>query len=180
MVQANAPSKEVLVQALKSTGRDLVEKLRGLSPGAFERGCYENGWNGREVLAHVASIEWTYPRLLDMARSNAGEAAPKTEATRPASSIYSTPTGAPSGKILSYNDRQVEKRAEMSAAELIDEFEQNRKATIFAVEAAEDEIFGKTIRSAGGIEGPLATVIQMVAVLHVQGHVDDIVKVART
>ncbi len=61
MTQPSVPSKDELLQILRSNGAEVVAKLRGLPPEAFEQGRYENGWNGRQILAHVASIEWTYP-----------------------------------------------------------------------------------------------------------------------
>ena len=68
----------------------------------------------------------------------------------------------------------------MSVAEVIDEFETNRKQTIAAVEAADEELFSKEIRSAGGIKGSAGQVLNMVAVMHVQGHVADIVRSAQS
>ena len=59
-------------------------------------------------------------------------------------------------------------------ADLLAEFEKNRAATIRAVEAADEALFARRIRSAGGIVGPLATVFLQVAVLHVLGHARDI------
>jgi hypothetical protein len=59
-------------------------------------------------------------------------------------------------------------------AELLDEFERNRAATIAAVEATDERLFGQHIRSAGGVVGPLAEVFHQVAVAHVLGHTRDI------
>jgi hypothetical protein len=73
----------------------------------------------------------------------------------------------------SYNDRQVAKREGLSVAELVAEFERNRTATIEAVEAADEALFSRQIRSAGGVVGPLALVFQLVAVEHVVGHARD-------
>jgi hypothetical protein len=73
-----------------------------------------------------------------------------------------------------YNERQVAKRAHLSPADLLAEFEQNRAATIAAVEAADEALFARPIRSAGGVVGPLGVVFQAVAVLHVLGHAHDI------
>jgi hypothetical protein len=73
-----------------------------------------------------------------------------------------------------YNDRQVAKREHMTVAELLAEFEKNRAATIRAVEAADDELFGRRIRSAGGVVGPLALVFHQIAVAHVLAHARDI------
>jgi hypothetical protein len=68
----------------------------------------------------------------------------------------------------------VEKRADATVEELIDEFEKNRAATIAAFESADEALFSVPIRSAGGITGPLGTVLHYVAVLHVNQHVKDI------
>jgi hypothetical protein len=123
------------------------------------------------VLAHVAGIEWTYPRLIGVAEEqrNAKQTAeqPPEKPNRPAQ-----------GGIGSYNDRTVERYAATSVAELIDIFDENRATLIAAVEAADDDLFSIPIRSSGGIPGPLGTVLNYVAVLHVNGHVSDIVAAA--
>ncbi len=75
---------------------------------------------------------------------------------------------------MSYNDRQVEKLAGATVPELLALFAQNRAATIAAVEAADEALFDVPIKSAGGARGPMATVFNYVAVLHVQGHLQDI------
>ncbi len=62
-------TKAELVARLRSSAARAVERLRALPPATLEQGRYEGGWNGRQILAHIASIEWTYPRLLDVARS---------------------------------------------------------------------------------------------------------------
>ena len=162
------PTKAELLDSLRTSGRQAIEKLRALPPEEFEKGRYESGWNGRQILAHIASIEWTYPRLLDIAR----EAPPEAKAPGEAKDV---PTRAVQGGILSYNDRQVDKRAGATVEELLMEFETNRAATIAAVESADEALLQKPIRSAGGITGPLARVINAVAVLHVRAHVGDIV-----
>ena len=169
-------TKRQLVDALRSSGEKVASTLAGVAEADLARGRYENGWNGRQIIAHMASIEWTYPRLLDLARNAPAErpAAP-APATRPASSS-ATPSRMARGSqlILSYNDRQVEKRAEVSIADLIAEFQTNRAATIAAVEAADDALLSKEITSAGGANGPLATVFNFVAVLHVLDHLADV------
>lgn len=162
-------TKAALLEALRTSRDEVLGIVRALPPQRLEEGRYENGWNGRQILAHIASIEWSYPRLIDIARdasSPAESAAPPTAAE--------PPTRAMRGGNDAYNDRQVAKRAHLSVAELLDEFERNRAATIAAVEAAEDGLFGRQIRSAGGVVGPLAEVFHQVAVLHVLGHAHDI------
>jgi hypothetical protein len=141
-----------------------VRIVRALTPAALEDGRYENGWNGRQILAHLASIEWTYPKLLEIARDAA--AGPPATAEPPTRTMQ--------GGNDAYNARQVAKREHLSAAELLAEFERNRAATIAAVTAADEALFARQIRSAGGVTGPLGDVFHAVAVAHVLGHAHDI------
>ena len=157
-------SKRDLLEALRASRDEVVQIVRAIPPDRLEEGRYENGWNGRQILAHVASIEWTYPRLLDIAR----------EATDAPPATGEPPTRTMRGGNDAYNERQVARRADRSAAELLAEFEDNRAATIRAVEAADEALFARRIRSAGGVVGPLATVFYQVAVAHVLGHARDI------
>ena len=86
----------------------------------------------------------------------------------------STRSATARGGIDDYNQRQVEKRAEASVEELLAEFQKNRAATIAAVEAVDEALLTTPIRSAGGISGALASVIDAIAVQHIMAHVNDI------
>jgi hypothetical protein len=160
-------SKAALLEGLRNGRDNLVNALGGIPDDAFESGCYENGWNARQVLAHVAGIEWTYPRLIGAAEE-AGSAK-QTEEKPP-----EKPNRPAQGGIGSYNDRTVERYANNSVKQLIEIFDENRTKTIAAVEGADEALFSVPIRSAGGIPGPLGNVLNMVAVLHVDSHVKDI------
>lgn len=109
----------------------------------------------------MAAIEWTYPRLVDLAA-----AAPMEPGE--------TRTTSARGGIDGYNARQVAKRSRTAAAELVAEFRRNRAATIAAVAATDEAVFVREVRSAGGREGTLARVYHEVAVEHVRGHLRDI------
>jgi hypothetical protein len=150
-----------LVAALQESKEQVAQRLRAISPETYERGGYERGWNGRQILAHLASIEWTYPRLVDMARvvSTTGDAA----------------QGDASGfDINAYNERQVSKRGQATVPDLIDEFERNRTATIAAIEAADQGLLDTPVISAGAISGKLSEVLRFVAIEHVEQHLKDI------
>ena len=99
-------SKSALLEALRSSRDEIVTLVRSLPPERLEEGRYENGWNGRQILAHIASIEWSYPRLIDIAR-DAGSPPPHAAQT-------DTPTRSMRGGNDAYNDRQVAKRASVS------------------------------------------------------------------
>jgi uncharacterized protein (TIGR03083 family) len=164
MTGKSFPTKGELLAALRASRDEVLAIVRALPPAALEQGRYESGWNGRQILAHLASIEWTYPRLLDIAR----------EAEAPAAGQGETPTRPMRGGNDAYNERQVAKRAHLPAAALLEEFERNRAATIRAVEAADEALFARPIRSAGGVTGPLGLVFHRVAVEHVLGHARDL------
>ena len=163
-------SKAELLDKLRTSGDEVVTKLRALPPESFEQGRYESGWNGRQILAHIASIEWSYPRLIDVAR----EAQSPKPAEKPKEASTEPATRPARGGINDYNERQVEKRAQMSVEELIAEFEQNRATTIAAFELVDDSLLAQPIKSAGGITGPLADVVSMIAIMHVDQHARDI------
>ena len=165
-------SKERLIAALESSERDLLDRVGGQPAADFEKGAYESGWNRRQILAHIASIEWAYPMLIAMARGDLPQ--PETAGTDPRSTDepYRPSTGA---RINESNQRQVDKLAEASIAELLGLFQKNRAATIASVRAADDSLFEKDVRTTGGLQGPLGQVLERVAVDHIRGHVNDIV-----
>jgi hypothetical protein len=164
-------TRERLLDGLRQSGADALAKLSSIPAAKFEEGAYENGWNARQILAHIAAIEWTYPRLLDVAREGDNPREEKKPDAVP-------PQRTASGGIDNYNQRSIERYADASVAELLEVFKKNRETTIAAIEAADDDLFLKHVKSAGGIPGPLGTVLNYVAVMHVNGHVNDIVKAA--
>ena len=127
-------------------------------------------------------MEWTagtFARRRDrMDLSEAAGRRAERRATCGAGQAEGTCDEAGAGGIGSYNDRTVERYKDFTVPQLIEDFKTNRANTIAAVEAADEELFAAPVRSAGGLEGPLGTVMNYVAVLHVEGHVNDIVSAA--
>ena len=162
--EAGSPSVEEILRGLEESGADVLRAAAALGEDEWERGRYEGGWNARQLLAHIASIEWSYPRVIDLAREarsgdGDGEASMR-------------------GGNDAYNQRQIARRAEASVEALVEEFRRNREATIVAVRAAEPELWTIPVRSAGGIEGPLGRVFWRVAVEHVRNHARDLARPA--
>jgi len=158
-----ATTKSELIDDLKRSGAEAIGALQRLSAVDWEAGRYENGWNARQILAHLASIEWTYSRLIDLAKPSGNSSEDGTTRSSP-----------PTGGMDNYNARQVEKRANASIEDLIAEFQRNRAATIAAVEASDDVLFDVEIRSAGGRTGTLAQVFREIALGHATEHLRDI------
>ena len=156
--------KAALIAVLRAGGAEAVATFRALPEGHFATGRYENGWDARDILAHLAAIEWTYARLLDLPSRDA-DAGGRVERN------VAPEVGS---RMDDYNRKQVERRASKTIAELVAEFETNRAATIAAVEAAEPAALARQVESFGGMRGTLADVIEAVVVQHVGGHVRDI------
>jgi len=157
----NITSREALISALQQDSEAFQQAVAQLSEQSFERGVYEQGWNARQLLAHIAAIEWTYPRLIERAqeRASGGDA----------------PQGGGVGFDMdAYNARQVERREDQPVEQLLIEFRRNRAATIDAIRAADESLLSQPTRSAGGVEGTLLEVLISVTVGHVREHVDDL------
>lgn len=166
MTASSQLSRAGLLAALRASEQEVLA-LGQLPPESFEQGRYENGWTARQILAHLASMEWTYPRLIDLAREAASASA---SAVPDAVSSSAEMRGGHDA----YNARQVAKREQTPVPELLAEFQRNRAATIAAVEAVDEALLTTPIRSAGGRRGSLAAVLHGIAVEHVRGHARDI------
>ena len=157
-------TKQSLLDDLKEDAAKLSETVDGLTAAQLEEGRYEEGWTAREILAHIAAIEWTYPRLLKLA-------APEPATAKTGDKPVSRDTA---GGMDGYNARQVAKRASATAADLVAEFQTNRAATIAAIEGASESLLNTPIRSTGGRTGTVAEVLDEVAVGHVRQHLADL------
>lgn len=157
--------RDALVTQLRASGDDALAALRAIDAADFDLGRYENGWTARQILAHVAAVEWTYPRLLDLPTYESAPAG--TEVQRNVSSEVRA-------RMDGYNARQVEKRANATVPDLIAEFERNRAATVAAIACADTETLARRVQSFGGMEGALIDVIAGIVIGHVGGHILDI------
>lgn len=154
-----------LLTDLRADAESVPPLLHALDPQQLERGAYEQGWTVRDLVAHLASIEWTYPRLIRIAEA-ADQGAESSGGN--ASTRGSNP------QMDDYNARQVAKRRETPLPQLIEEFRSNRAALIDAVEATPTELLEREIQSFGGVRGSLLQVMWSVAVEHVRTHLDDL------
>jgi hypothetical protein len=170
-----AITKAQLIAELRSSGHQVADSLRQVPPANFERGRYENGWNGRQILAHIASVEWTYPRLIQLARDAKSAPAPATSSAAAAHESANTSAPGQSHSVIDdYNARQVAKRADTSITDLVQEFVRNREATIAAVEGIDETMLLAPVNSVGGVSGLLGEVLHNLGVDHLRSHTADI------
>lgn len=148
---------ETLQVGLAQSRDELIRGVNGADEAIWSRTAFDAGWTRRDLLAHIASIEWTYPRLLEMAEKARNGNEPR--AATPASNLDA------------YNQAQVEKRKAVSIQDLLEEFSRNRARTIAAVAAVDDpDLWKVCVRAAIGREGPLLEIMWFAAVEHVRGH----------
>ncbi len=156
-------TRDELIAALRESGTAGLAAMLAVPETALATPGYENGWTVKQIMAHVASMEFTYRRLPDLARG------PRD--------AHTTESGA-TFDMNGYNARQVERRAGRTPAELADEFLRGRAALVVLASELDEALLGVPVRSAGGITGTLAEVMAGTAAAHVRTHSGDFVRAA--
>lgn len=152
-----------LIEQLRDSGAAGLAAMLAAPEAALAMAGYENGWTVRQIMAHVASMEFTYRRLPELARG------PRDAHTT---------AGGETFDMDGYNARQVAKRAGRTPAELSEEFLKGRAALIVLASELSDELLSVPVRSAGGITGTLAEVMAGTAGAHVRRHSADFINAA--
>jgi hypothetical protein len=153
-----------LVTELRASGAEALAAMAAVPAEALPRAGYENGWTVQQIMAHVASMEFAYRRLPEVAAS-ASRNAQRGE------------TGQPFD-MDGYNARQVERRRDATPLQLMDEFARGRGTLIALAGAIDPDLLTVPIRSAGGITGTLAEVMDATAAGHVRQHALDFMRAA--
>lgn len=153
-----------LVEALRTSGAQAMASMAAVPDSALAAPGYENGWTVHGIMAHVASMEFAYRRLPDIARSAGRDAQTTGSGER--------------FDMDGYNARQVAKRANASRDELLREFARGRGALIVTTASLDDALLAVPVRSAGGVTGTLAEVMVATAAGHVRSHSADFVRAA--
>lgn len=153
-----------LVTELRSSGAEALASMAALPAASLEQPGYEQGWTVRQIMAHVASMEFAYRRLPEIARGASRDA--------------STSGSGTAFDMDGYNARQVEKRNAATPEQLIEEFASGRGALIALAGTLDRQLLAVPIRSAGGITGTLAEVLDATAAGHVRQHALDFMRAA--
>lgn len=153
-------TRDQLIADLQTDRDALLAAVHNIPAQHWSRGVYEHGWTAKQLLAHIAAIEWTYPKLIERAQ--------------PASAHSTAPDASQPFDMDAYNQRQVQRRADHTIDQLLDEFAQNRQATIAAIQSAPDHLLKTPTKSAGGVAGTLLDVLNAVARDHVREHLNDL------
>ena len=136
-------TKEEIITAIDKARGDARQLAAGASESAWTSGVYENGWNAKQLLCHLAltaNVPGYLIGIAQVARSSSGG-------------------GAPSLNVDEFNEREVARRRDNPVSEILDEIDATYETSIAAVKAAPDDLLAGTMRTPWGTEGVLAEMI---------------------
>jgi hypothetical protein len=136
-------TKEDLLKAIDAFCADVEQLVAGTPARKWETGVYENGWNARQVLCHIASTAGIAGFVITLARTPvpagpAGDAAFDNEA---------------------FNTQQVAARKDKPIENILNEIRDTMNRDRQVVEAAPDQLLASMFRAPWGTEGTVAGVI---------------------
>ncbi len=150
-----AANKNDLINGIRRSLRDIEEVASELPDAAWMTGVYEQGWNARQLLCHLAAGARFAATMIGAAQAS----------TRPDLGTFDQDA---------FNAAQVEARKDKTVAELIDEARTKSEEAIQAVEAAPAEVIAGNFRAMWGAEGPLADVIMEAIEDHTGTHLAEL------
>lgn len=160
-------SRQDVIDTLIEVRTDVERLVEAAPESAWTKGVYENGWDARQVLAHIASTSGVASFLLAMANLPESSGAALG--------------GAPGFDRVAFdrqndefNRQQVAMRSGKSVEELLDEIRGNLLRDIQAVEVASEELIARHYRAPWGVEGTVGEVITASLREHLGTHVADL------
>ena len=151
-------SKDGIIEGIRQAQAE-AERIASVMPeDAWDKGVYENGWNAKQILCHVALSANVPAFLIAAARSP-------------------EPAKMPGGgdNIDDFNESQVAMRMEKPVAEIVKELNSTYEQAVNVVQATPDELFAKQIRTPWQTEGELGALILDEDIRdHVMVHLADI------
>jgi hypothetical protein len=136
-----------------------IERLVSSAPAdRWNERAYENGWNARELLSHIASTSRPASFILSLAQAPAS-------APVPAMAAFDQDA---------FNAQQVALRSSRSVAEVLAEISANLQQDIAQVRAADDALLEKQFTAPWGIEGTVGDVIVASLKGHLRMHLGDL------
>ncbi|HEY5641133.1 MAG TPA: maleylpyruvate isomerase N-terminal domain-containing protein [Dehalococcoidia bacterium] len=135
-------SKDRIIEGIREVQAE-AERVASAMPGdAWDKGVYENGWNAKQILCHIA-LSANVPAFLIAAANSPGPA--------------KMPGGA--DNIDDFNESQVAMRMEKPVSEILEEMNHTYEQAVDVVHATPDELFARQIRTPWQTEGELGALI---------------------
>jgi Mycothiol maleylpyruvate isomerase N-terminal domain len=158
-VEEHVPSKQELIDGIRTQGQRAEEIAGGLSEQDWTKGVHEAGWNVKQAYSHLASTAAGVGFIVMLSQQ--------------------PPSGGGGGSgsfdINDFNKEQVALRESKSTDELVAELKTGIAQSLQALEGLDQAAIDKETRSiaTGEIE-PVGNVLQMTMVDHYKGHLDEI------
>jgi hypothetical protein len=151
--------KTDVIEIIRNAQRE-VERLASSAPAsAWSKPAYEQSWNAKQLLCHIASTSGVAGFLIMMAKS-------------PGSGGMGADFD-----VDAWNTQAVAARQDKPIAEILDEVRGNCQRDIESVESTSDDLLAQHFKPPWGNEGPLADVIIGSIEEHLMMHVSDLAKV---
>jgi len=135
---------------------EIEQTVAQMPEQAWSEGVYEDGWNARQILCHIASMSGTAGFAVGMAR-------------------LPSPPGLGAGfDENTFNAQLVAAPESKSNADLLAEIKSNFERDISAVRAAPDDLLQKHFKAPWDVEGELGDVIVTSLEGHMRMHLKDL------
>ena len=151
-------SKSGIIEGIRQVQAEAERVAAAMPEDAWDNGVYENGWNAKQILCHVA-LSANVPAFLIAAANSPGPANMPGDA----------------GDIDDFNASQVAMRMKKPVSEILEEIQRTYEQAVNVVQATPDELLAKQIRTPWQTEGELGALILDEDIReHVLAHLADI------
>lgn len=169
-------SKADVLRQLRAGEQSVTEQLSAIAPERFEQGSFEQGWNARQTLAHVSSMEALYRGIVTML---SGRRSVDEDTWGPPSGVPAPdPDEDDEEETVSFDvlfRTLIDEREGATPAALLSEFRQHRRALIRIVAETDETLLCRPLGPADAPDESLASTVCQ-HVLHVNAHVSQIVR----
>jgi hypothetical protein len=150
--------KDDVIGAIRDAQHEVERLVSSMPESAWSSQVYEQGWNAKQLLCHMASTSGVARFLIGMAKA-------------PGSG------GMGAGfDIDAFNAQAVSERQDKPVVEVLEEVRANCRRDIESVENAPYDLLGQHFRAPWGVEGSLGDVIVASIDGHLMMHVGDLAK----
>lgn len=152
-------TKEDVIAALEGFQAAVDDLVEMLPKSEWEKGVYENGWNAKQTLAHMASTAGVAGFILTLARTGP---------------VVSRREGDSDFDNDAFNSQQVVAREKKTVEALLTEITDTLHRDKQVLKAAPEQILAAPFQAPWGEKGTVADIIAGSFTEHLGGHVNDL------
>ncbi len=150
--------KSDIIEVIRNTQGEVERLVSSAAESAWSKPAYDQGWNAKQLLCHIASTSGVAGFLVNMAKAPGA--------------------GGMGGDfdVDAWNAQAVAARQDKLIVEVLEEVRGNCQRDIDSVESAPDDLLTQHFKAPWGVEGSLADVILGSIEEHLMMHVRDLAK----